>query len=105
MVNFDEFDIEEVKQGKGITALKNISPDFYDFLISYNSSQEWVKNLENDKSPLVELDTHNDVLYFLKNNGRYRYISNAFHWQNTPEGWYFWNRLNKIWILLVRYKK
>ena len=96
MINFDDFDIEEVKQERSVTILKNVSPDFYDFLVN-NNALDWIHNLENETS-FFRLDTHNDVSYFLKNRNKSGYISRAFTWENTTEGWNFWNNLNREWI-------
>ena len=101
MINFNNFDIEEKESG--IVELKNISPEFYDFLVSNNKLKEWVINLENDDT-VLNVDTHNSVSYFLKNNDSYKYISCAFFWSHTPEGWDLWDRLNTEWIYKTHYK-
>ena len=35
----------------------------------------------------------------------YNYITHAFHWMDMPEGYDFWNNIDKEWRNIVRVKK
>lgn len=99
MINFDDFDIEEMKDDSKV--VKDTRPDLYKFLTDNNMLDAWINNIKNDESR-YSIDTHNDISYFLNNEPPNRYISGAFSWGHSDEGHRPWEILNNKWMI---YKK
>lgn len=64
--------------------------DFYNFLIDNNALNNYIKNFEND-----EFFKRNKSLKKFLNISNKLFINFAFTWIETPEGYDFWDMLNK----------
>lgn len=68
---------------------------FYKFLNEHNIKDKWEHNTRIGH-PSKGVDG-----YFIGMNSERqanKWIVTAFNWGETPEGWNYWNELNKLWI-------
>ena len=43
---------------------------------------------------------HQEITDIISNKG---YISRAFSWRMTPEGYEYWEHLHKLWLDIIKY--
>ena len=86
MIKFNEFDIEEVPEG--------YIPDkeFVDFLRIHNAYHTYISNIKYDA------ENGNNIQGFFRETPKACYISNAFNWSQTSQGFKYWSNISKLWI-------
>lgn len=68
---------------------------FVNFLKSNGAYESFMRNyLESDPPPCIER---------LKSFDPRHYIVSSFYWNSTPEGKYYWNRLDDKWRFLLSF--
>lgn len=96
MINFNDFDIDETEI---LTDSK-----FVDFLRKYKYYDKFMTNLKN------EMKTSNgfykeywtDIDAFCDEVDTDKYISSAFDWVYSPEGYKFWKAAHYNWLSFFR---
>ena len=73
---------------------------FFDFLRKHDALEAYKKNFKNYR----ENRSFNDV--FSRNSLHSDYIIGAFSWSRTPEGHWYWRRLQDEWYAIYhKYKQ
>ena len=91
-IDFDKYDTEEIDS-------RLTDKDFVKFLNSWNAYYKFVHNL----TEFMKRDHYDFNIYwdsvedFCHKVKRVNYISTAFMWDETDEGYWFWSRINSRW--------
>lgn len=80
-INFDNFDIEETEV-----------PDeqFFKFLKRNDIYGKFLNNINN---------VGRKIKYFFERADKSAYVSSAFNWDRTPEGFKYWDDINRKWLI------
>ena len=74
--------------------------DFVLFLYEEKCLTTYFDNIKND----IDFGARNNVkckVKLLMKCTSYDFLESAFSWSSTPEGWKFWNDINKKWLWFV----
>ena len=104
MINFDDFDIEETKN----TDLKISDDLFVKFLKDHKIYDKFIRNVINWRRNL-KTDHRKygipDLDKFCEQLDRSSYLSYAFSWDKTPEGFLYWADVNSSWHEILKYHR
>lgn len=71
-----------------------INKKFYNFLLKNKILDNYMNNLTNSNN--TYFDDYMTYKVFFKNE--YLYFESPFNWASSPEGYFFWDKINDKWL-------